>query len=208
MLLDLFNIKKWNRCLTKCILPPHVYSADFLNCKCHSWYVFFSQTNFFIVSINIYVIFSPLSMINFVRYFSNTLKHITLCNSFFFSKTSFLYKIKKTIYRGCINPRFVLNADYLILVCDRMKVKSPSWSFVSLISRSCFVWTLWCWVILLRYTLLWRTRSWPTFDPCVKWSVTRGYRVGLARVYPLLLFYYYNKFPLQYLKTNVLFFID
>lgn len=129
-----------------------------------------------------------------------------MCNSFFFSKTSFLYKIEKTIYRGCINPRFVLNADYLILVCDRMKVKSLSWSFVSLISRSCFVWTLWCWVILLRYTLLWRTRSRPTFDPCVKWSVTRGYRVGLARVYPLLLFYYYNKFPLQYLKTNVLFF--
>lgn len=115
--------------------------------------LFFSQTNFFIVSINIYVIFSPLSKINFVRYFSNTLKHITLCNSFFFSKTSFLYKIEKTIYRGCINPRFVLNADYLILVCDRMKVRSPSWSFVSLISRSCFVWTLWCWVILLRYIL-------------------------------------------------------
>lgn len=99
-----------------------------------------------------------------------------------------------------------MNADYLILVCDRMKVKSPSWSFVSLISRSCFVWTLWCWVILLCYTLLWRTRSWPTFDPCVKWSVTRGYRVGLARVHPLLLFYYYNKFPLQYLKIDFSFF--
>lgn len=169
---------------------------------------FFSQTNFFIVSINIYVIFSPLSKINFVRYFSNTLNTHYFVQLIFFFKNIISVQNWKTIYRGCINPRFVLNADYLILVCDRMKVKSPSWSFVSLISRSCFVWTLWCWVILLRYTLLWRTRSWPTFDPCVKWSVTRGYRVGLARVYPLLLFYYYNKFPLQYLKTNVLFSID
>lgn len=56
---------------------------------------FFSQTNFFIVSINIYVIFSPLSKINFVRYFSNTLKHITLCNSFFFQKHHFCTKLKK-----------------------------------------------------------------------------------------------------------------
>lgn len=169
---------------------------------------FFSQTNFFIVSINIYVIFSPLSKINFVRYFSNTLKTHYFVQLIFFSKHHFCTKLKKPFTADVLFPRFVLNADYLILVCDRMKVKSPSWSFVSLISRSCFVWTLWCWVILLRYTLLWRTRSWPTFDPCVKWSVTRGYRVGLARVYPLLLFYYYNKFPLQYLKTNVLFFID
>lgn len=115
---------------------------------------FFSQTNFFIVSINIYVIFPPLSKINFVWYFSNTLNtHYFVQLIFFFQKHHFCTKLKKTIYRGCINPRFVLNADYLILVCDRMKVKSPSWSFVSLISRSCFVWTLWCWVILLRYIL-------------------------------------------------------
>lgn len=86
VLLDLFNKKKWYRCLTKCILPPHVYSADYLNCKCHSWYVFFSQTNFFIVSINIYVIFSPLSKINFVRYFSNTLKTHYFVQLIFFFK--------------------------------------------------------------------------------------------------------------------------
>lgn len=152
--------------------------------------------NFFIVFINIYVIFFLFSKINFVRYFSNILKYIILCNLFFFLKILFLYKIEKIIYCGCINLCFVLNVDYLIFVCDWMKVRSLLWSFVFFILRSCFVWIFWCWVILFCYILFWRIRLWFIFDLCVKWFVIWGYRVGLVWVYLLLLFYYYNKFLL------------
>lgn len=97
MLLDLFNKKRNDIDVSQNVFFRHMFTARII------WIVnvihgmfFFSQTNFFIVSINIYVIFSPLSKINFVRYFSNTLNtHYFVQLIFFFSKTSFLYKIEK-----------------------------------------------------------------------------------------------------------------
>lgn len=86
MLLDLFN-KKNDIDVSQNVFFRHMFTARII------WIVnvihgmfFFSQTNFFIVSINIYVIFSPLSKINFVRYFSNTL------NTHYFVQLIFFFK--------------------------------------------------------------------------------------------------------------------
>lgn len=96
MLLDLFNKKKRYRCLTKCILPPHVYSADNLNCKCHSWYVFFFSNEYlhcfhsYICNFFPHLVRSTLSDTLVIPW-----THITLCNSFFFQKHHFCTKLKK-----------------------------------------------------------------------------------------------------------------
>lgn len=96
MLLDLFNQKKNDIDVSQNVFFRHMFTARII------WIVnvihgmfFFSQTNFFIVSINIYVIFSPLSKINFVEYFSNTLNTHYFVQLIFFQKHHFCTKLKK-----------------------------------------------------------------------------------------------------------------